>query len=99
MVRPPAGVRRLLLLRGKCPQELQAAARQPSLGLTMLHMCGSLLKCCRPALLPCMQVMLKPIAQALNAVIEPTTQVWFAMQGARCVCVGGGGALSADTAA
>jgi hypothetical protein len=27
------------------------------------------------------QVMLKPIAQALNAVIDPTTQVWFAMQG------------------
>jgi hypothetical protein len=36
--------------------------------------------------LPCtwlLQVMLKPIAQALNAVIEPTTQVWFAMQGVR----------------
>jgi hypothetical protein len=29
----------------------------------------------------CLQIMLKPIAQALNAVIEPTTQVWFAMQG------------------
>lgn len=27
------------------------------------------------------EVMLKPIAQALNAVIDPTTQVWFAMQG------------------
>jgi hypothetical protein len=27
--------------------------------------------------------MLRPIAQALNAVIEPTTQVWFAMQGGR----------------
>lgn len=30
--------------------------------------------------------MLKPIAQALNAVIEPSTQVWFAMQGAYWGC-------------
>jgi hypothetical protein len=45
-----------------------------------------LLSCTPPAPV---QVMLKPIAQALNAVIEPTTQVWFAMQGAcwgRAVC-------------
>jgi hypothetical protein len=31
-------------------------------------------------------VMLRPIAAALNAVISPDTQVWFALQGG-CVCV------------
>lgn len=41
-----------------------------------------------PTSVPHPQVMLKPIAQALNAVIQPTTQAWFAMQGAcqRRVC-------------
>jgi hypothetical protein len=37
---------------------------------------------------PTLQVMLKPISQALNAVIKPSTQVWFAMQGTWYHCTG-----------